>query len=55
MNSKDNSASKAAVQAARQAWVEPVLEELPRLEELTLQTSITGTGSTAEGGSLIFQ
>lgn len=50
-----------AVRNALLPWAAPVLEELPKLEKLTLQSdgttvnNVTGTGSTAGGGSLIFQ
>lgn len=49
-----------AVRNALLPWAAPVLEELPKLEKLTLVTNaiggeIDGTGSTAGGGSLIFQ
>lgn len=52
-----------AVRNALLPWAAPVLEELPKLEKLTLESNgdirfggeIDGTGSTAGGGSLIFQ
>lgn len=49
-----------AVRNALLPWAAPVLEELPKLEKLTLESvmkgnNVTGTGSTAGGGSLIFQ
>jgi|GEM_PF-2795555 len=49
-----------SVRNERQQWAAPVLEELPKLEKLTLESvqlsnEITGYGSTSGGGSLIFQ
>lgn len=52
--------SESVVRNALQPWAAPVLEELPKLEKLTLQSpaiggEIEGTGSVSGGGSLIFQ
>ena len=40
----------------RRPWVEPAVEELPRLTDLTLQTGgpIPGGGNTGGGGSTVF-
>lgn len=40
----------------RRPWVQPAVEELPRLTELTLQTGdpIPGGGGTGGGGSTVF-
>ncbi len=40
----------------RRPWVEPAVEELPPLTDLTLQTggSIPGGGDTSGGGSTVF-
>lgn len=35
-------------------WVTPAVQEMPRLTELTLQTSIPGGGGTGGGGSTVF-
>lgn len=40
---------------AKRAWATPVLEELPRLTELTLSSSIPGAGFVSDGaGSTVF-
>lgn len=58
MKAKREAIPAAEIRARREPWVEPVLEELPRLEELTLfsgeEEKITGKGSTSSGGSLFF-
>lgn len=40
----------------RRRWIEPAVEELPRLTDLTLQTGdpIGGRGGTGGGGSVVF-
>jgi hypothetical protein len=42
--------------ARRRPWVRPVLEELPPLTRLTLQSGgpIPGDGDTSGGGSTVF-
>lgn len=39
---------------AKRVWTAPVLNELPRLTELTLQSFIPGTGLPGGGGSTVF-
>lgn len=38
----------------RKPWTVPVVLELPRLTELTLQSFIPGTGIPGGGGSTVF-
>lgn len=38
----------------RKPWTAPVVLELPRLTELTLQSFIPGTGIPGGGGSTVF-
>jgi hypothetical protein len=39
---------------AKLPWSAPMVTELPRLTELTLQSWIPGSGGTASGGSTVF-
>lgn len=45
-----------AAQRPRRPWVEPAVEELPSLTDLTLQTGgpIPGGGNTGGNGSTVF-
>jgi hypothetical protein len=42
--------------SSRRVWLDPTIEELPRLTDLTLQTGdpIPGGGGTGGGGSTVF-
>lgn len=39
---------------AKEPWVTPKVVDLPRLADLTLQTTIEGFGGTGGGGSTVF-
>lgn len=53
MKDKENSAAQTAP-ATRLPWTAPKLAALPRLTELTLQSSIPGAGFIGDGGSTVF-
>ncbi|HEX6573690.1 MAG TPA: hypothetical protein VF042_01865 [Gemmatimonadaceae bacterium] len=37
----------------KRPWVSPIVSQLPRLSELTLQSPIDGGGGTGGGGSTV--
>lgn len=49
--SRVNLMNDASVVGARRPWRAPVIEALPRLRELTLQSPIGGGGSIGDGGA----
>lgn len=50
----ENTNPTQAPATPRRPWTAPVVLELPRLTELTLQSFIPGTGIPGGGGSTVF-
>lgn len=48
--------NQSSAEQARRPWISPVIRELPRLTDLTLDTGmgIPGSGGTGGGGSTVF-
>lgn len=49
--SRANPVNEATVADARRPWKAPVVETLPQLRELTLQSPIGGGGEIGDGGA----